>query len=139
MLSFDGGNGRALFKASKNSITDEGIIISKAAKIIRKSMFENVEIFDGDFSFQKQKASVSKQLFQLMSLILDDNTLSKEAEKCIQSEAIQVHLSQLIQFSSVRKKCRSSDNVRHSKTNKPPFPVKTGLLIHSATRKKIID
>ena len=138
MLSFDGGNGRALFKASKNSITDEGIIISKAAKIIRKSMFENVEIFDGD-SFQKQKASVSKQLFQLMSLILDDNTLSKEAEKCIQSEAIQVHLSQLIQFSSVRKKCRSSDNVRHSKTNKPPFPVKTGLLIHSATRKKIID
>ena len=36
------------------------MIISEAAKIIRKSMFENVEILDGDFSFQKQKASVSK-------------------------------------------------------------------------------
>ena len=62
MLSLDGENGRALFEASKNSITDKGLIISKTAKIIRKSMFENLEIFDGDFSFQKQKASVSKQL-----------------------------------------------------------------------------
>ena len=74
MLSLDGENRRALFKTSKNSITDEGMIISKAAKIIRKSMFEIVEIFDGYFSFQK-KASVSKQLVQLISLILDDNTL----------------------------------------------------------------
>ena len=48
--------------------------ISETAKIIRKSMFENVEIFDGDFSFQKQKGSVSKQLVQLIPLILEDNT-----------------------------------------------------------------
>ena len=74
VLSLDGENRRALFKTSKNSLTDEGMIISKAAKIICKSMFENVEIFDGYFSFQK-KASVSKQLVQLISLILDDNTL----------------------------------------------------------------
>ena len=67
MLSLDRENGLALFKASKNSITDEDMIISKAPKIIHKSMFENVEIFDGHFSFQKQKASVSKQLVQLIS------------------------------------------------------------------------
>ena len=58
------------------------MIISKDAKSIRKSMFENAEIFDGDFSFQKQRVSVSKQLVQLISLILDDNTLSNEAGKC---------------------------------------------------------
>ena len=63
-----------LFKVSNNSITDEGTIISETAKIICKSMFENVEIFDGDFSFQKQKASASKQLVQLIPLILKDNT-----------------------------------------------------------------
>ena len=40
------------------------MIISKATKIIRKLMFKNVESFNGDFSFQKQKASVSKQLVQ---------------------------------------------------------------------------
>ena len=32
MLSLDGENGRALFKISKNSLTDEGMMISKAAK-----------------------------------------------------------------------------------------------------------
>ena len=50
------------------------MITSEATKIIRKSMFENVEIFDGDFSFQKQKGSVLKQLVQLIPLILEDNT-----------------------------------------------------------------
>ena len=47
-----------------------------------------------------------------------------------------MNLSQLIQFNSLSKKCRSLDKVRHSKTNEPPFPVKIGLLKHSATRKK---
>ena len=134
VLSLDRENGRALFKALKNSITDKGMIISKAAKIIRKPMFENVEIFDGDFSFQKQKASVSKQFVRLISLMLDDNTLSNKPGKCTQNEAINVNFSQLIQFNSVRKKLRSSDNVRRSKTNDPSFLVKIGLLIHSATR-----
>ena len=68
-LFLDGQNGRALFKASKNSITNGGMIISEATKIIRKSMFENVEIFDGGFSFQKQKAPFSKLLVQLIPLI----------------------------------------------------------------------
>ena len=75
-------------------------------------------------------------MVQLISLILDDNTLSNEAGRCTQNEAIKVNLSQLIKFNSVRKKRRLSDNVRYSKTNEPPFPVKIGLLIHSATRKK---
>ena len=45
------------------------MIISEATKIIRKSMFENVEIFDGGFSFLKQKAPFSKLLVQLIPLI----------------------------------------------------------------------
>ena len=109
MLSLDGEIGEALFKASRNSIT--GMIISKATKVIHKWMFENVEIFDGDF--QKQKESVSKQLVQLISLILDVNTLSNEAGKCTQIEVIKVSLSQLIHFNSVKKKRRPSDNVSH--------------------------
>ena len=79
-----------LFKASKNSITDERMIISKAPKIILKSIFENAEIFNGDSWFQKQKTSVSQQLvqFQLISLILFDKALSNEAGKCTQTKAI---------------------------------------------------
>ena len=72
------------------------MIISKAAKTTRKSMFENVEMLDGGFLFQKQKALISIQLIQLTSLIIDDNSLSNEAEKCTQTEMIKVDLSQLI-------------------------------------------
>ena len=72
------------------------MIISKAAKTTRKSMFENVEMLDGGFLFQKQKALISIQLIQLTSLITDDNPLSNEAEKCTQTEMIKVDLSQLI-------------------------------------------
>ena len=72
------------------------MIISEATKIIRKSIFENVEIFDGDFSFPKQKASVSKQLVQLIPLILEDNTWLSEAGKCTETEAIKVNSPQLI-------------------------------------------
>ena len=64
-------------------------------------------------------------------MVLDDNTLSNEAEKCTQTEAINVNSqlvkSQLIQFISVRKKRRSSYNVSHSKASKPLFPVKICL------------
>ena len=72
------------------------MIISKAAKTTLKSMFENVEMLDGGFLFQKQKALISIQLIQLTSLIIDDNSLSNEAEKCTQTEMIKVDLSQLI-------------------------------------------
>ena len=72
------------------------MIISKAAKTTRKSMFENVEMLDGGFLFQKQKALISIQLIQLTSLIIHDNSLSNEAEKCTQIEMIKVDLSQLI-------------------------------------------
>ena len=72
------------------------MIIPKAAKTTRKSMFQNVDMLDGDILFQKQKAFISIQLIQLTPLILDDNSLSNEAEKCTQTEMIKVDLSQLI-------------------------------------------
>ena len=54
VLSLDDENGRALLKASNNcwkkKKNDKDMIISKATKIIRKSMFKNVESFNGDFS-----------------------------------------------------------------------------------------
>ena len=59
-------------------------------------MFQNVDMLDGDILFQKQKAFISIQLIQLTSLILDDNSLSNEAEKCTQTEMKKVDLSQLI-------------------------------------------
>ena len=99
-------------------------------------MFQEDQQFSGDFSYEKQKSSVSKELLHLVSLILDDNSPSRETDHCTQSEVIKLNLSQLIQYNSVKKKRQSSGPVRHSKVNEPPLPVKIGLLIHASTRKK---
>ena len=74
MLPFDCENGQTLFKASKNSMTDEAIFISKAVKIIHKLMFEKVEIFNGDFS---EAENVSFKTVQLIPLILYGNSCIK--------------------------------------------------------------
>ena len=117
VVTLDGESGRALFKASQTSTTDEGMILSKAARVIRRSMFQKQEIFDGDLSFEKQKLAVSKELLHLVSLILDDNSLSDNNDVCTQTEAIKLNLAQLIQYNSVKKKRQLSNKTRHSKNN----------------------
>ena len=114
------------------------MILSKAARVIRRSMFKKPEIFDGDLSYEKQKSLVSKELLHLVSLILDDNTLSDNNDVCTQTEAIKLNLAQLIQYKSVKKKRQLSNKIRHSKSNELPLPVKIGLLIHAVTRKKYL-
>ena len=63
--------GYAIFEASKTSSFDEGIILSKAAKIIRHHLFSLDQVFDEDLSQQKQTASVPKELIYVVSLILE--------------------------------------------------------------------
>ena len=70
-LTLDGVMGKALFEASCNSTTDEGIIICKAASIIRKHMFITDESFDDDLSTIRQKSSVPPHLLHLIGLILE--------------------------------------------------------------------
>ena len=41
-------------------------------------------------------------------------------------------LSELLQYISIKKKCQSSDTLRFIQ---PPFLLKTGVLMHSGTRK----
>ena len=50
LLTLDAHVGKALFDVTQNSHKDYGIVLSRAAKIIRKHMFDKEEIFNADFS-----------------------------------------------------------------------------------------
>lgn len=68
--------------------------------------------------------------------MLVDNSLSNEAAKLAQAEVIKVNVSQILEYSSVKKKYhQSTEKIRHLKTNEPPFPVKMRLFIYSVTKK----
>ena len=68
-----------------------------------------------------------------------ETLVSSEDENCTQTEAIKVNLSQLIRATSVKKKHRPSESAQHSETNELSFLVKIGLLVYSATTKKIFS
>ena len=111
--------------------------MSKAAKIIRHHVFSSDQVFDGDLSQQKQTASVPKELIHLVSLILEGTSQHQQVSG--NTHATAVTLSQLIRFNAVKTKRKLGDShVRHFKANEPPLPIKTGLVIHSQTRKKSI-
>ena len=72
--------GNVIFEASKTSPRTEGSIIYSAAKIIRKHMFEQDEIFDGDVSKERQIKSVSRHLLLLLGLILEESKNREESK-----------------------------------------------------------
>lgn len=59
---FDGYVGKALFNVTQNSHKDNGIGLSRAAKVIRKHIFDKDEIFNGDLSSGRQIDSAPSTL-----------------------------------------------------------------------------
>ena len=131
LLTLDG----AIFEASSVSSKSEGIMICKAANIVRKHTFTKVESFDGDLSTIPQKSSIPAHLIHLVGLILEG---AKDYDSVSDiTEGMALKLAQLIRFNSLKTKRRNeSDKKRHSKRNEPPLPLLIGLSIHSQTRKK---
>ena len=74
LVTLDSEIGRALFEACQSSSHDDRMIISKAASVIRKQLFNNDEIFDGDLSRERQMASIPQVLHQLIQLLLKGGT-----------------------------------------------------------------
>ena len=134
ILTLNGDVGKAIFEATTNSALDDGVILAKAAKIVRKHLFLNEEVFDGDISKARQMSSVPAHLLHLLGLILEGSTDQTSMNDT--SQSIALYIAQLIRFNSVQQKRRQNSlKIRHARTNEPPLPVLVGLLIHSKTRK----
>lgn len=134
-LTLDESMGRAIFEASVSSCKDEGVIICKAASIVRKYMFLKEQSFDGNLSKSHHKSSVAPQLIHLIGLILEGSKHYSTVTDSINDMAL--NLAQLVQFNSVKTKRKTdSINRRHSVSNEPPLPLLIGLSIYSQTRNK---
>ena len=134
ILTVDDEFERALMQCSQNTMKEDGITISKGAKIVRRCMFKEDEIFDGNLPSRKQKSSVSVTLLRLVSLIMNGENSEENVSTAV--ESLTLNMAQLLRFNSVKGKRRCSGSVRHSRINEPPLPVKIGLMIHAKTRKK---
>ena len=61
--------------------------------------------------------------------MLDEETATENASA--NAETVAINLAQLPQFNAVKTKRRCDGFLKHSKSIEPPFPVKTGLLVHA--------
>ena len=128
--------GRALFEACQNSSHDDGMTNAKAASVIRKQLFNNDEIFNGDLSRERQMASILQVLHQLIQLLLEGGTCNNNNYSTCSSD-IANNISQLIRYNGVKHQRRDIVTyVRHSSSNEPPLPVAVGLIVYVRTRKK---
>ena len=95
--------GHALIKTCSDE--DDGIILSKAARIIRRSLLSTDEVFNGDVSRERHTASVPSSLVQLIELILEGKyVLTKNPNL----RRISENIAQLIRFNSVKQKRRGN-------------------------------
>ena len=70
MLTIKDEFGKTLVQCSQNTLNDDRFILSKAARIMRRFLFEKDEVFHCDLLKEKQKSSVFLPLLNLVSLIL---------------------------------------------------------------------
>ena len=125
ILTLEEDVGKALVECSQNTWHDKGIILSKAARIVRRFLFSKEETFDGDLSIKRQKESVPLPLLNLVSVIINDKTAIDNATT--NAAKVARNLAQLLRFNAVKTKRRSDGFLRHSKSNELPLPVSTGL------------
>ena len=121
LLTLDTCVGKELFDFTQNSHKDDGIVLSRAAKIIPKHTFDKEEIFNRVLPRKKQKDSVPSPLLHLISLILNGGSILDD-----NSKSVGANIGQLIKFNTVKHKRQTSSAIRHSKKNKT----------HAKTRKK---
>ena len=136
LFTLDSEMGRALFEACQSSSHNDGMIIVKAASVIRKQLFNNDEIFNGDLSKKQRMASISQVLHQLIQLLLEIGTCNDNNYSTCSSN-IANNISQLIRYKVVKYQRRDTVTyVRHSSSNVLPLLVAVGLMLYMRTLKK---
>ncbi|KAJ8872549.1 hypothetical protein PR048_026155 [Dryococelus australis] len=125
--------GQSLLHSSEYDAETKAVIVSRAAKIIRKDALKNnCQPFNGTFSTNCQQNSVPDSLLCFMSLIMNDTCID-ESEPCTQPI---LSLSQLLAFNDRSSRASLSGNQQHYMHQETPLPLFFGAYIHSRTRSK---
>ena len=140
LLTYDNDIGTAITFACEKNFDSDAIILAKAAKIVRRELFEQKKKFNGSFTKDCQKTAVPDVLLSLIRMILEGPNI----KHCRTSEDgrsyIACVLSQLVIFNSYKFKSLHNDVIRHNADKETPLPTYLGLMLHATTRKRdLID
>lgn len=135
-LAFDEEIGSVLKIVSKKDSDDEAVILSQAAKIVRRDMAEIKHVFDGKFPTSCQKEAVPESLLCLVSMVLRGSNIKTNSDGASLTQD-SLTISQLLQYNcTLRRKDKQQTTQSHTRTRQPPLPIYVGLLVHAKTRMK---
>ena len=103
----------AFFENLERCREDDGMCLLKAAKIIRQDFFCSNSLFNRNFDYSSQEASVPKSLLVLLRMILEGTNINLELFYAANHATLS--LAQLIKFNSVKHKRRDT-TIRHRYT-----------------------
>ncbi|KAK3104423.1 hypothetical protein FSP39_001776 [Pinctada imbricata] len=139
VLVFRSDIGEVLKYATKIDFDDEGMILSKAASIVRRDMLASKSNFNGTFDTECQKDAVPESLTSLVRMILGGSNIKTQSLNIVEAQST-LTISQLLQYNSIVKCRKEHTSTYHSSNREPPLPVYIGILLHAQTRKRgLID
>ena len=111
---------------------DDSLLLMKAARLCRNENFLSSEpMFQGNTCEQVIRSSPSANLQQLISYILQGESLNNSRDMIIQS------FCQLLKFNSVKRiKKQQSSNMRHNQDKETPIAVFIGLSLYKYTNSR---
>ena len=138
MLSFHSDVGMAITKACSQDSEREAMCLARAARIVRREMFNSKFSFNGSFTDESQNI-VPQSLLALVNMILEGPNIKHQTE-LVNAANVEASysISQLMMFNSVQhaRGNNASSHVRHIKERETPFPLYLAMKIHAATRSR---
>ena len=139
LLMFDHDIGNAIMEVCDKDYDSDGLILAKAAKIIRKDVFQMKHVFKGMFRENCQEESVPLFLVALVNMLLDGSSLADQSESYQHRTTASLTLSQLLSYNMVKSRSHdptSSPKQRQTRDRETPVPIYLALKVHAETRKK---
>lgn len=143
MLTFDDDIGSALRKACDHDSDHDAMHLARAAKVVRREMFNRNFSFNGSFREESQQSVVPQSLLALVNMILEGPNIKHQTQLVTTaSTTASLSISQLLMFNSVKhaRAADASSAVHHMRDRETPLPLYIGMKIHAVTRKRnLID
>ena len=138
LLTYDSDIGTVINFACESDFDSDAMVLAKAAKIVRREIFncQKQLQFNGSFSKDCQKTAVPDVLLSLIRMILEGPNIKHQASSKSGRSSAACVISQLLIFNSVKLNSSPSGVIRHNADRETPLPIYLGLMLHASTRKR---
>ena len=123
-----------ILSLQKNGAFSDAVILSKAAKILRRDMLDYKNSNKEGYNMNLHKAVVPPSLLQFIGMV--EHGADIKSQLRFGSSTRDLAMAQLLQYNCYAKFEEGAPTHRHSKDRETPFPTYIGLSAFTKTRKK---